>query len=91
MAWANRSVFFKWKNTHTHHISADNHTKEDRFKEKLLILQDIMDDQIQKNTEIFVRREITAFIAITIISTHMTWILLMQVQEIRSVFGSEFT
>ena len=31
------------------------------------------------------------FVNITILSTHMTWILLDQVQEIRSSFGLEFT
>ena len=44
-----------------------------------------------KNTKIFVRRDITPFVGITIMSTHMTWILLTQVQEIRSGFGLEFT
>ena len=45
----------------------------------------------RKNIKIFVRREITPFVGIIILSTQMTWILLMQVQKIISVFVSEFT
>ena len=45
----------------------------------------------RNNTKICVRREITPFVGITILSTQMTWILLKQVQEIRSGFGLEFT
>ena len=44
-----------------------------------------------KNTKICVRRYTTPFVGIAILSTHMTWILLTQVQEIRSGFGLEFT
>ena len=35
-------------NTHTHYISADHHTKEDGSKEGLLILQDDLGYQVQK-------------------------------------------
>ena len=45
----------------------------------------------RKNTNIFIRREITPFVGISILITYMTWILLTKVQEIRSGFGSEFT
>ena len=72
-------------------ISADHHTKEDGPKEELSILQDNLDDQVQKNTKICVRRDKTPFVGITIMSTHMSWILLTQVQEIKSGFGLEFT
>ena len=44
----------------------------------------------RNNTKICVRREITPFFGITILSKDMTWILLTQVQETRSGFGSEF-
>ena len=63
----------------------------DRPKEELSILQDNLDDQVQKNINICVRRDKTTFVGITIVSTHMTWILLTQVQETRSGFGLEFT
>ena len=45
----------------------------------------------RNNNNIYVRKEIIPFVGITILSTHKTWILLKQVQEIISVFGSEFT
>ena len=45
----------------------------------------------RNNTKICVKRDITPFVGIAILSTHMTWILLIKVQEIISVFGSEFT
>ena len=44
-----------------------------------------------KNTKICVSSYTTPFFGITILSTHMTWILLTQMQEIRSGFGLEFT
>ena len=65
-------------------ISADNHTKEDGSKEESSILQDNLDDQC-------VRRDTTPFVGITILSTHINWILMNMVQEIRSGFGLEFT
>ena len=71
-------------------ISADHHTKSDGTKEELSI-QDHLDDQVQKNTEICVRGDTTPFVGITILSTHINWILLTQVQEIISGFGLEFT
>ena len=74
-----------------HQISADYHTKEDGPKEEFSILQDNLNDQVQKNTKICVRRNTTPFVGITILSTHMTWILLTLVQEIRSGFGLKFT
>ena len=46
--WENRRVSLEWENTHTHQISADNHTKEDVYKEELLILQYNLDDKVQK-------------------------------------------
>ena len=55
------------------------------------ISQDNMDDQVQKNTKICVMRDTATFVGITILSTHMTWILLTQVQEIIPGFGLEFT
>ena len=58
---------------------------------ELLILQDNFDDQEHKNTNICVRREITHFVDISILSTHINCILLMQAHEIRSCFGSKFT
>ena len=53
-------------------ISEDNHTKEDSPNEELSILQDNLDYQAQKNTNICVRRDTTHFVGITILSTHMT-------------------
>ena len=47
-AWTNRRVFLEWENIHTHQISADHHTKEDRSKEELLVLQDNLDYQVKK-------------------------------------------
>ena len=55
------------------------------------ILQDKMDDRIQKNTNICVSRDTTPSVGITIMSTHITWILMTLVQEIRSGFGLWFT
>ena len=72
-------------------ISAYHHTKKDGPKEELPLLQDNLDVQVQKNTKIYVRRDTTPFVGITILSTHITWILLTQVQEIISRFGLEFT
>ena len=66
--------------THTHQISEDHHTKEDGSKDELLILQDNLDGNIHKNTKICVRREITTFVGITILSTQLSWILLKKVQ-----------
>ena len=85
--WANIRVFLRWENTPMRQISADHHIKEDGPKEDFFVLQDNPDDQVQKNTNICVRRDTTPFFGITILSTHMTWILLTQVQEIRSSFG----
>ena len=45
----------------------------------------------RNNTKIYTRREITPFVNIYILITHMTWFLLTQVQEIKYVFGLEFT
>ena len=87
---SNRRVFLEWANTHTRQISADHHTKEDWSKEELLILQDNLYDQVQKNSKIYVRREITPFVGIDVMTTHMTFILLTQVQEVRAGYGSEF-
>ena len=67
--------------------SADHNTKEDGPKGGLSILQDNLDDQVYKNTKICVRRDTTPLVGITILITHMNWILLNQVQEIRSGFG----
>ena len=72
------------------HISAYHHTKEDGSKEELIILQDNLDDQVQKNTKIFIRREITFFVDIVIMITQITWNLLTHLQEIRSGFGLGF-
>ena len=47
-AWTNRRVLLEWENTHTQQISAYHHTKEDRYKEELLILQDNLYDKVQK-------------------------------------------
>ena len=68
-------------------ISADHRTREDGPKEELSILQDKMYYQVHKNTNICVRRDTTPFVGINILSTHMNWILLTQVQEIISGFG----
>ena len=43
------------------------------------------------NTNIFVRMDIITFVSIYLLSIKMNWILLIQVQEIRSIFGSDFT
>ena len=67
------------ENTHTHQISADNHTTQDGYKEELIILQDNLDDQVQKNTNICVRREIEPVVSTAIVSTQINFILLMQV------------
>ena len=40
--------FLEWENTHTHQISAYHHTKEDGYKEELLILKYNLDDKSQK-------------------------------------------
>ena len=45
----------------------------------------------RNNTKIYVRIEITPFVGINILSTQMTWILLAQMQEIRSGFCLEVT
>ena len=47
-AWANRRVFLEWENIHTHQISVDHHTEEYGSKEYLVILQDNLYDQVQK-------------------------------------------
>ena len=47
-AWANRIFFLGLENTHTHHIIADHHSKEDGYKEELIILKDNLDNQVQK-------------------------------------------
>ena len=91
MAWENRRVFLGWENTHMRQISADHHAKEGGPKKELSILQDNLDDQVQKKTKICVRRYTPPFVGITIMSTHMIWIILNQAQEIRSGFGLEFT
>ena len=57
----------------------------------MYILQDNLDDQVQKKPRIYVRRDTTPFVGIITMITHTTWILLTQVQEIRSGFGLEFT
>ena len=44
----NRRVLLEWGNTHTRQINADHCTKEDGFKEELIILQYNLDDQVQK-------------------------------------------
>ena len=43
-----------------------------------------------KNTNICVERDTIPFVGISILGTHMTWILLTQVQEIISPYGLEF-
>ena len=43
------------------------------------------------NTNICVRREIIPFVNITLLSTQTNWILLMQVKEIISSFGLDYT
>ena len=45
----NRRFLLECENTHIHQISADHHTKEDGYKEELLILQDNLDDKVHKN------------------------------------------
>ena len=72
-------------------ISADRHTKEDGPKEECPYYKITWRISYIKNTKIFVRRDTTPFVGITILSKHMNWILLTQVQEIRSGFGLEFT
>ena len=44
-----------------------------------------------KNANICVRMEIPPFDGIDILNTHISWILMTQVQEIRSSYGSEIT
>ena len=90
-AWTNRIIFLEWENKPTQNISADNHTKEDGSKDELLILQYNLNYQEHKNINICVRRQITHFLGIVILSTHINCVLLMQAQEIISGFGSEFT
>ena len=70
--WEKIRVFLGRENTHMRQISEDNHTKEDSPNEELSILQDNLDYQAQKNTNICVRRDTTHFVGITILSTHMT-------------------
>ena len=53
-------------------ITADCHAKEDGPKEEFSVLQDNLDDQVQKKTKICVRSDTTPFVGITILSTHMT-------------------
>ena len=55
--WANRRVLLEWKKTHMHQISSDHHTKEDGFKYYLLILQDKLDDQVQKQSQYMFQEE----------------------------------
>ena len=70
-------------------ISADLHTKEDGHKEAFPSYKINWMIRYRKNTKICVRRDTTPFVGITILSTHMTCILLNQVQEIISGFGLE--
>ena len=71
-------------------ISADNHIKEDGSKEELLILKYNLDGKVQKQNQYIFRMELITFVGIYLLSTQMTWLLLTQVQKIRSSFGSEF-
>ena len=68
-----------------HQISAENHTKEYGSKEELLILKYNLDGRVHKNTKICVRIKLTPFVGIYLLSTHMNWLLLMQVKESRSI------
>ena len=45
----------------------------------------------RNNTNICIRREIIKCVGVALLITQITWLLLMQVQERRSSFGSEFT
>ena len=45
----------------------------------------------RKNTNICVRRDIIPFVDISLMITHISCLVLTQVQEIRSSFGLEFT
>ena len=90
-ARAKRRVFLDWENTHKRQISTNHNTKEHGTKEELMILQDNLDDNLHKNIKLCVSREITTFGGITVLITQMTWILLTQVQEIRSGFSLEST
>ena len=49
---------FLSERTHTHlcQISEDNHTKEDGFKEDILLLKDILDDKVHKEYQ-YMRQE----------------------------------
>ena len=45
----------------------------------------------RNNTKICVRMEIISFDGIVLLIAHVTWLLMTEVQEIRSSFGLEFT
>ena len=45
----------------------------------------------RNNTKICVRMELISFDGIVLLSAQVTWLLLTEVQEIRSSFGLEFT
>ena len=73
-----------------HQISVYRHTKEDGSKEKLIILQGNLYDKLQKKYQYMCQEGDKTFVGITILSAQMNWILLTQVQEIISGFGSYF-
>ena len=56
-----------------------------------LILQDSLDDQLQKQYQDMCQEGDNTLFGIAILITHMTWILLKKVQEIISDFGLDFT
>ena len=43
------------------------------------------------NTNICVRMKLIPFVGVSLLSTHIDWLILAQVEEIISSFGSEFT
>ena len=52
-------------------INTDHQTKEDGTEEELSILQDNLDDKVQKKNKICVRKDTIPFVGITILSKHM--------------------
>ena len=48
---SDRRVLLDLTNTHLGHISAYNYTKEDGSKDELLLLQDNLDDKLQKKKQ----------------------------------------
>ena len=50
-AWEDRRVFLGWANTQKRQISEDHHIKQYGSKKELLVLQDNLDNKVQKKNQ----------------------------------------